>query len=282
MINRADYIDQFVTHGLLDIHLPYSLSTLPPKLSEASRHTFISSQNAVLTAAKDIEVEDGRHRHFSVDADGFFNIHIRLGKGQFGVVDHVEGRLSLEEFARKRFHKQHPNFRQRKDAIKSFENELQNLKRLRHHHLVTFVGSYTDLRYVAILMTPVADCDLQQFLTRIPFLSNEYSILHSFFGCICGAVRHLHQNKYRHKDIKTANILVKNHEVYLTDFGTARDWSDLTRGTTNDATGPYTPRFAAPEVIFEEDRNSSSDIWSLGCVYLDMLVGENPVLCNDA
>lgn len=272
MINQAHYMDHFVTNGLLDVHLPYrDVASLPPRLNEASRHKFMTYQNVVLTAARDIEVEDGRHRHFNCDADCFFHIRGSLGNGRFGVVDHVESRLSLEEFARKRLHKS-SNFKRRKEAVQAFENELQSLKRLRYHHLVSFVGSYTDRKYIAILMTPVADCDLHQYLSQDPFPPNELSVLRSFFGCLCGAVRFLHKSRCRHKDIKPANILLKNHEVYLSDFGTARDWSELTRGTTSGPTGPYTPRFAAPEVIQEKDRNESSDVWSLGCVYLEMLV----------
>jgi serine/threonine protein kinase len=60
--------------------------------------------------------------------------------------------------------------------------------------------------------------------------------------------------------------------VLITDFGTARDWSELSRSTTIGRSGAYTPGYAAPEVVLEEPRGSSADIWSLGCVYLDMMV----------
>ena len=59
--------------------------------------------------------------------------------------------------------------------------------------------------------------------------------------------------------------------MFITDFGTARDWSEG-RATTTGMTGPYTPAYAAPEVAVWEARNEAADIWSLGCVYLDMLV----------
>jgi serine/threonine protein kinase len=79
----------------------------------------------------------------------------------------------------------------------------------------------------------------------------------------------LHDNKMRHKDIKPPNILSKQDEVYLTDFGVSLDWTELGHST---AQGPptITPRYRAPEVVAFEPRNSSSDIWSLGCVFLEM------------
>ncbi|OMP84546.1 Calcium/calmodulin-dependent protein kinase type 1G [Diplodia seriata] len=279
MINRPDYMHQFVHHGLRDIHLPYDNLRLPSFLDDASRHMFMEKQSSVLTKANALELENGRHRHFDSSADCHFLILGTLGRGKFGVVDHVQSKLSINRFARKRIYRARSAIRD-KEATKSFENELENLKRLRHHHLVTYIGSYTDPHYVGILTIPVADCDLQRFLQQNPFPINNASLLRQFFGCLCSAVQYLHLNKCRHKDIKPGNILVKNGQVYLTDFGTARDWSDRTKATTVGPSGPYTPRFAAPEVVNWEPRNETADIWSLGCVYLDMLVREVDTLSH--
>jgi hypothetical protein len=71
--------------------------------------------------------------------------------------------------------------------------------------------------------------------------------------------------------LKPGNILVKNDVVLITDFGTSRNWSDRSKGTTTGESGPYTPGYAAPEVVAWEARNESSDIWSLGCVFVDIL-----------
>jgi serine/threonine protein kinase len=62
---------------------------------------------------------------------------------------------------------------------------------------------------------------------------------------------------------------VKEHQVFVTDFGISRDWTELSHGTT---TGPTfgTKKYQAPEVADNLPRNSSSDIWSLGCVFLEM------------
>lgn len=271
MINRPDCMHDFVDHGLKDIDLPYDQKWLPKFLDDVSRHMFMEKQSAVLTKANDLELENGRHKHFGASADGYFHILETLGSGMYGFVDHVQSKLSINKFARKRIHRGRSAIGN-KEATMSFENELENLKRLRHRHLVSYIGSYTDPDYVGILITPVADYDLQRFLKQTPFPANGICLLRKFFGCLCSAVQHLHCNKCRHKDIKPGNILVKNGRVYLTDFGTARDWSNHTTGTTVGRSGPYTPRYAAPEVVNWEPRNQSADVWSLGCVYLDMLV----------
>jgi serine/threonine protein kinase len=79
-------------------------------------------------------------------------------------------------------------------------------------------------------------------------------------------------NRIRHKDIKPQNILVKGMNVLITDFGTALDWSKDSGATTSGHPGPTSVNYIAPEVAEHEDRNESSDIWSLGCVFLEMTV----------
>jgi serine/threonine protein kinase len=135
-----------------------------------------------------------------------------------------------------------------------------------------FVRSYTDPKYVGLLMSPVADCDLKAFLERDHFPKDDLHLLRGFFGCLCSAVLYLHNSKCRHKDLKPGNILVYMNNVLITDFGTAHDWSEQSRSTTTGRSGTYTPGYAAPEVVYEEPRSSSADIWSLGCIYLDMMV----------
>lgn len=121
-------------------------------------------------------------------------------------------------------------------------------------------------------MAPVAEMDLKDFLRRTPFPQEDLDVLRGYFGCLCSAVSYLHQKNCRHKDIKPANILVKDKKVYITDFGLALDWSELTGETTSGAPTMYTHAYAAPEVTLNARRDTKSDIWSLGCVFLDILV----------
>lgn len=115
-------------------------------------------------------------------------------------------------------------------------------------------------------MLPVAECNLRGFCSREVILK---PILRTFFGCLSSAMSYLHSIKIRHRDIKPENILVKGKHVYLADFGISLDWENLTRGTTVADSGK-TLAYCAPEVANHQKRNSSSDIWSLGCVFLEI------------
>jgi serine/threonine protein kinase len=139
LINRLDSMPAFILDGLFDIAFPYTYNRLPASLSPGTRNAFLEQQSVVLSKAGDLEVEHGRHRHFPSTAESNFVVVKQLGSGFFGVVDHVRSKLSLEEYARKRTVRAR-TFSRDKKALKVFENELSNLKRLSHRHLVKYVG----------------------------------------------------------------------------------------------------------------------------------------------
>lgn len=133
-------------------------------------------------------------------------------------------------------------------------------------------SSYTDPLYFGILLLPIADMNLQQYLEQSQIKTNELQCIRQFFGCITCAVAYLHRNSCRHKDIKPGNILIKRGAVYITDFGLAYDWTDVSKSRTKGEAGAMSFNYVSPEVVAEEERGSSSDMWSLGCIFLDMIV----------
>lgn len=250
IINRLDAMNAFVSEGLYDISIPYSVRTLPDVLKNPSaRAKFFEVQPLVLCQqASAVESGESRHRHFAEDGDIHFVPVRELGSGGFGDVHHVLSRLSRNEFARKRLPRGR-TFEKDRQAILNFERELETLKRLSHHHLVKYIGSYTDKRFVGILMSPVADCDLLVFLKATPFPAERRIELRHFYGCLASALLYLHESKIRHKDIKPSNILVHGSNILITDFGTSRDWTDLNKSTTESRLNGVTRRYAAPEVL---------------------------------
>jgi serine/threonine protein kinase len=273
LLGRLDVIDLFLAQAISDVYFPFTHNTLPQSLNPSVANGFLQLQRAVLSSALDLERETGRHRHFSSANDVPFIKVEELGKGAYGYVDRVVSTISHKEYARKLILRGRTFQRDRK-ILRDFERELGTLKKLRHHrHIVQLVGSYTDPRYVGILMSPVAECDLKEFLHNCTSESSgqhsRRSFMRSFFGCLTSALSYLHDNTVRHKDIKPQNILVSQHTVYLTDFGISLDWSEIGQSTTTGPT-PKTARYCAPEVSDYAPRNTSSDMWSLGCIFLEI------------
>jgi serine/threonine protein kinase len=158
------------------------------------------------------------------------------------------------------------------------------LKRLpAHDHIIQLIGTYTHRQFLGILLYPVAVCDLHTFFQDaedwyhtadefktsearlssldpsqkdrlmalgydFPETNNLYnaSLAYSKIGCLVSAISYLHDQKVRHKDLKPSNILLSRDGLWLSDFGSATDFSLLSQSATNNERG--SPRYFSPEV----------------------------------
>ncbi|KAK7985058.1 kinase-like protein [Apiospora saccharicola] len=115
-------------------------------------------------------------------------------------------------------------------------------------------------------MEPVADFDLGEYLKERTFpKSND--------EC------HERDSPLRHRDIKPENILIHGKNVLLADFRTSFSSGMDTRYTHTDT--PVIKRYLAPEADNKCRVGRKGDIFSLGCVFLEMTqVMTSPVLYN--
>lgn len=206
-----------------------------------------------------------------------------LGHSATAIVEQVQcKRISL---ARKRIK---CNWRlRREDAI----TEVTHLQRLRHSHIVRGVGTYVIGNELGILLYPAAEFNLETFLDygaaidkMASPLPSQLQALHTmqhdircFFSCLISTIGFIHRQRVKHMDIKPSNILVKErprriptYKIYLADFGISRSY-DSSQDVETDSRTSFTRTYAAPEVILQEKRGFPADIFSLGCVFLEML-----------
>jgi nucleoside phosphorylase len=281
-LRKQEDMTEFIKNGITDLWLPFFPESIPPGLAPSTFKRFLKAQTIVLTETPDLVT--GKHCHLTQeDLDEGFPKQCEwkatLGSGGFGFVDKIS--ISSVEpnppvYALKRIRRE-KDFQKTQEAMKYLESELEVLKKIKHQHFVKYVGSYTDPSFVGLIMAPVADENLASFLRNVPNVArnereSQRRLLWSFFGCLANALAHLHfVFDIRHKDIKPQNILVRRNNILLTDFGMALDWSD-TLETTTRGEMRKTDKYCAPEAAAAyEPRNSKSDIWSLGCVFLEMM-----------
>jgi len=97
---------------------------------------------------------------------------------------------------------------------------------------------------------------------------------------VLSALAALHQKGVVHRDLKPSNIFLSAHGVKLLDFGLARPFVSPAGTGESDLTQPGivfgTPRYLAPELIEGRIADARSDLFVLGIVFYEMLVGQPP------
>jgi serine/threonine protein kinase len=97
------------------------------------------------------------------------------------------------------------------------------------------------------------------------------AFLRRTIGCMSSAVAYLHQSDIKHKDLKPSNIVLSKDGLWLTDFGTATDFSVLSSSVTDNGERG-TPKYFAPEVAGFEPSGRAADIFSMGCIFFEIMI----------
>ncbi|HEX5181010.1 MAG TPA: protein kinase [Gemmatimonadaceae bacterium] len=94
---------------------------------------------------------------------------------------------------------------------------------------------------------------------------------------IAAALDHAHRQGIVHRDIKPENIMLQDGHALVADFGIGKALSDVAGDAlTQVGTSVGTPAYMSPEQAVGEPIDGRSDVYSLGCVLYEMLVGEPP------
>jgi serine/threonine protein kinase len=263
MIGRCDLLPRLLSEGFGDDWFPVSKAGLPGYLDPRTKTSIYKTQPIILT--KSLNLENGRHCNFDSVEQHPFEIQSYIGSGSFGQVRVVESRVTYKQYALKTVRRRTAFGTKSKEIMSIFKAEMKIMKSLQHKHVGRYIGSYTDRNDLGLLISPVADCDLGTYLEKACKTPDHHPTLRTFFGCLATALSYLHDEGIKHRDIKPKNVLVHKANVLLADFGISHDFLDTTTGPT-----AATQRYCSPEVASYENRNTSADVWSLGCVFLEI------------
>ncbi|NIR27777.1 MAG: serine/threonine protein kinase [Gammaproteobacteria bacterium] len=166
----------------------------------------------------------------------------------------------------------HPSAADTPEFSKRFVREGRLIASLRHSNIITIhdIDVVDGLHYIS--MEYVDGGDLKRRISRGVAPDAALSIVETIGSCLHFA----HKAGVVHRDVSPANILFrKDGTPLLTDFGIAkaqRTRSDLT--TTGKVLG--TPAYLSPERAKGQRVDGRADIYGLGVILYEMLVGENP------
>ena len=155
-----------------------------------------------------------------------------------------------------------------------FQREAEVLKQLTHPNIVRFyvASEYQGSPYYAMeYIEGEALDDLLNRRGRLPW--DEVVELGKQ---ICSALQHAHERGIIHRDLKPSNLIIaKDHTLKLADFGIAKDLDVTQLTATNSTVG--TAAYMSPEQCRgERNLTNKSDLYSLGVVFYELLVGASP------
>jgi mitogen-activated protein kinase 15 len=94
---------------------------------------------------------------------------------------------------------------------------------------------------------------------------------------ICKGIKYLHSAEIIHRDLKPSNILINSDcHLKICDFGLARSLSQENQNQDLVMTEEVATRwYRAPEVLLgSQNYDKSADIWSIGCILAEILIGK--------
>lgn len=201
---------------------------------------------------------------------GRYKIKSHLGTGGMATVylaqDLILERLVAVKVLRFDFHTN-------QDAMRRFQREAQSATQLVHPNIVGVydVGEEQGTHY--IVMEYVKGTDLKEYIRQRGPLPPREAV--RIMTQIVSAISVAHQNRIIHRDIKPQNILIDEEgNVKITDFGIAIALSETSLTQTNTLLGSV--HYLSPEQARGGMATIRSDIYALGIVLYELLVGEVP------
>ena len=191
-----------------------------------------------------------------------------LGRGATSVVYQAKDTLANEIVALKVIRQFTPGSDR---ALESFRRELAVARRLAHPNVIRIYDMGTDGRIFYIVMEYIDGMTLAEQLAERGRM--DIPQFFRFFHQFAEALRWIHQRNIVHRDVKPSNVMITRGGVLkLTDFGIAKEL-----GGVDSTTRIGTPGYAPPEQIFGRKLTASSDIYSAGAMFFELLTGSRPL-----
>lgn len=159
------------------------------------------------------------------------------------------------------------------NVLERFEREVQVVKQLQHPHIVRLLDYGKEGKREYLAMEYVDGESLQSRIERGPLLLKEAL---GVAIALAEGIDYAHEKDIIHRDLKPANILLTSDGVpKISDFGLARDLKEDSYLTKTGAM-VGSPAYMSPEQVEGKTGDKRSDVYALGVILFEMLVGSRP------
>src|SRR6266404_571186 len=158
------------------------------------------------------------------------------------------------------------------DLVRRFLQEARTLAQINHTNVVTIysIDRIDDVQFIA--MEFVDGASFKDLFSLFALSADEAAPI---FLQLLEGLRALHDNKILHRDIKPHNLMIRsNGQIKILDFGIAKRMNDRDRENTTVGVVVGTLAYLPPEVLYGTAASVRSDLWSLGAIFYECMVGQ--------
>jgi serine/threonine-protein kinase len=201
---------------------------------------------------------------------GRYRLEAKLGSGGMSTVYLARDETLDRPVAVKVMHRE---MSEQEDQLQRFRQEARAVAKLTHPNVVAVIDAGEDGGYPYIVFEYVKGETLKQRIGRVGALDTQEAIAYAIE--VARGLSVAHSRKMVHRDIKPQNVLIDEEgRAKLTDFGISRQLEQDGVTATGRVLG--TTDYVAPEQAMGKGVDPRSDIYSLGVVLYEMLVGQVP------
>ena len=202
-----------------------------------------------------------------------YKLHSIIGKGSYGVVYYATNE-SGDQFAIKQINTLKLNAAEKKYLV----NEIKVLQSLDHPSIIKFYKIITEGQFKYIVTEYCSGGNLQSYLlnnTKIPIETRK-----NWIKTLLSTLLYLKEKNIIHRDLKLSNILLTSNEseeskIKICDFGLCKE----IEATLLTESRVGSPICMAPEVLNGSKYGYKADVWSLGILCYELLLGIPPYIC---
>jgi serine/threonine-protein kinase len=201
---------------------------------------------------------------------GRYKLEAKLGSGGMSTVYLARDTTLDRQVAVKVLHRE---MSEQEDQLQRFRQEARAVAKLSHPNVVAVIDAGEDGGHPYIVFEYVEGETLKQKINRVGALDTQEALAYAIE--VARGLTVAHARKMVHRDIKPQNVLIDSEgRAKLTDFGISRQLEQDGMTATGRVLG--TTDYVAPEQAMGHAVDQRSDIYSLGVVLYEMLVGQVP------